>query len=107
MSETTLRITITKPSRRKTCIDLLSEAAFHAGARAILKVLGHLAERREMDELQREIAQHARGIRRLQGDSAEAPSLNSRSRPRMNRWGRRSPEETKTPLDRCALVHLA
>jgi hypothetical protein len=45
----------------------LSQAAFYAGARAILKVLGHLAERGDSEELNRVVRRHARGIRTLQG----------------------------------------
>ena len=40
---------------------------FYSGARAVLKVLGYLAERGDVDELERVVRRHARAIRALQG----------------------------------------
>ncbi|MFZ1905196.1 MAG: hypothetical protein WAU56_07375 [Steroidobacteraceae bacterium] len=46
---------------------VLAQNAFYAGARAILKVLGYLVERGDMDEVERVIHRHARTIRALRG----------------------------------------
>ena len=46
---------------------VLAQAAFYSGARAVLKVLGYLAERGDVDELERVVRRHARAIRALQG----------------------------------------
>ena len=51
-------------SRRE---QVLAHAAFYTGARGVLKVLGYLAERGDMDELERVVRRHARTIRTLQG----------------------------------------
>jgi hypothetical protein len=44
-------------------IVLLAQAAFYSGARAVLKVLGHLVERGDVDELERKAIACARGLR--------------------------------------------
>jgi alkylated DNA nucleotide flippase Atl1 len=45
----------------------LAQAAFYSGARCVLKVLGHLLEDGDVDELHRVIRRHGRTIRVLQG----------------------------------------
>jgi hypothetical protein len=45
-----------------------AQGAFYAGARCVLKVLDHLVEGGEVDELQRVIRRHGRTIRVLQGE---------------------------------------
>jgi hypothetical protein len=47
---------------------ILAQGAFYSGARCVLKVLDHLAERGEVEELQRVIRRHGRTIRVLQGE---------------------------------------
>jgi hypothetical protein len=47
---------------------ILVQGAFYSGARCILKVLDHLAERGEIEELERVIGRHGRSIRVLQGE---------------------------------------
>jgi hypothetical protein len=46
---------------------VLAQGAFYAGARCVLKVLGHLVEEGDVEELQRVVSHHARTIRSLQG----------------------------------------
>jgi hypothetical protein len=46
---------------------IFAQPAFYAGARATLKVLNHLLEHGEDDELRRTIQRHARQIEALQG----------------------------------------
>jgi hypothetical protein len=46
---------------------VLAQGAFYSGARAILKVLDHLAERGDRDELERFVRRHAGAIGALQG----------------------------------------
>jgi hypothetical protein len=46
---------------------VLAQAAFYSGARAVLKVLAYLLEHGEDDELRRTIERHGRQIRALQG----------------------------------------
>lgn len=46
---------------------MLAQAAFYSGARCVLKVLGYLVEAGDVEELQRVVGRHARGIRALQG----------------------------------------
>jgi hypothetical protein len=46
---------------------VVAQAAFYSGARCVLKVLDHLVEGGEVDELHRLIRRHGRTIRRLQG----------------------------------------
>jgi|HubBroStandDraft_4_1064222.scaffolds.fasta_scaffold319465_2 hypothetical protein len=46
---------------------VLAQAAFYAGARATLKVLNHLLEHDEDEELRRTIQRHGRQIKALQG----------------------------------------
>jgi hypothetical protein len=50
------------------CDQILAQGAFYSGARSILKVLDHLAERGEIEELRRVIRRHGRTIRVLQGE---------------------------------------
>jgi len=51
-------------SRRE---QVLTQGAFYAGARCVFKVLDHLVEGGEIDEVQRVIRRHGRTIRALQG----------------------------------------
>jgi alkylated DNA nucleotide flippase Atl1 len=53
-----------RTSRREQRI---AQAAFYSGARCVLKVLDHLAQNGEVEELQRVVRRHGRSIRRLQG----------------------------------------
>jgi hypothetical protein len=46
---------------------VLAQGAFYSGARAILKVLNHLLEHGQDDELRRTIQRHGRQIKALQG----------------------------------------
>jgi hypothetical protein len=46
---------------------ILAQGSFYSGARCILKVLDHLVEGGDVDELQRVIRRHGRTIRVLQG----------------------------------------
>ena len=46
---------------------VLAQGAFYSGARCVLKVLDHLVEGGEVEELHRVIRRHGRTIRRLQG----------------------------------------
>jgi hypothetical protein len=46
---------------------VLAQGAFYSGARGVLRVLGHLLEDREVEELHRVIRRHGRTIRVLQG----------------------------------------
>jgi hypothetical protein len=46
---------------------VLAQGAFYAGARCVMKVLNHLVEGGEVEELQRVIRHHTRTIRALQG----------------------------------------
>jgi hypothetical protein len=46
---------------------VLARSAFYCGAQCILKVLYHLVEGGDVDELQRVIRRHGRTIRVLQG----------------------------------------
>jgi hypothetical protein len=46
---------------------VLAQNAFYTGARSVLKMLGYLAERGDMDELERVVHRHARTIRTIQG----------------------------------------
>jgi hypothetical protein len=46
---------------------VLAQGAFYSGAQCVLKVLDHLVEAGDIDELQRVIRRHGRTIRRLQG----------------------------------------
>lgn len=46
---------------------VLAQAAFYSGARCVLRVLDHLVEDGDLDELQRVIRLHGRTIRVLQG----------------------------------------
>ena len=48
---------------------ILAQAAFYSGARCVLKVLDHLVQGGQVDELQRVIRRHGRTIRRLQGQA--------------------------------------
>jgi alkylated DNA nucleotide flippase Atl1 len=48
---------------------VLAQAAFYSGARCVLRVLDHLVEEGEIDELQRVIRRHGRTIRVLQGQT--------------------------------------
>jgi hypothetical protein len=45
---------------------VLAQSAFYAGARGVLKVLNHLLEHGEDEELRRTIQRHARQIKALQ-----------------------------------------
>jgi hypothetical protein len=47
---------------------VLAQGAFYSGARCILKVLDHLVEAGDVDELQRVVRRHGRTIRVLQGE---------------------------------------
>ena len=47
----------------------LARAAFYSGARCVLKVLDHLVEGGDIEELQDVIRHHGRTIRRLQGQA--------------------------------------
>jgi hypothetical protein len=51
-------------SRRE---QVLAQGAFYSGARAIFKVLNHLLEHGQDDELRRTIQPHGRQIKALQG----------------------------------------
>lgn len=51
---------------------VLARAAFYAGARVVLKMLGNLAERGDMDEVGRVVHRHARTIRALQAPRSRA-----------------------------------
>ena len=46
---------------------VVAQAAFYSGARCVLKVMDHLVEGGDVDELHRLIRRHGRTIRRLQG----------------------------------------
>lgn len=46
---------------------IIAQEAFYSGARGVLKVLDHLVEGGEVEELQRVIRHHGRTIRGLQG----------------------------------------
>jgi hypothetical protein len=46
---------------------VLAQAAFYSGARGVLKVLNHLLEHGQDDELHRTIQRHGRQIKALQG----------------------------------------
>jgi hypothetical protein len=46
---------------------VLAQNAFYAGARGVLKMLGYLAERGDMDELERVVHRHTQTIRTIQG----------------------------------------
>jgi hypothetical protein len=46
---------------------VFAQAAFYAGARSTLKVLGYLLEWDDEDELHRTIERHARQIKAIQG----------------------------------------
>ncbi len=46
---------------------VLAQAAFYSGARGVLRVLDHLVEAGDVDELQRVIGRYARTIRALPG----------------------------------------
>ena len=48
---------------------IVAHGAFYSGARCVLKVLDHLVEGGEVDELHRVIRRHGRTIRRLQGQA--------------------------------------
>jgi hypothetical protein len=47
----------------------LAHAAFYSGARGVLRMLGHLLEEGDVEELQRVIRRHGRTIRVLQGQA--------------------------------------
>jgi hypothetical protein len=51
-------------SRRE---QVLAQGAFYAGGRCVLKVLNHLLEHGDDEELRRTIQQHGRQIKALQG----------------------------------------
>src|SRR4029077_2419620 len=59
-----------RTSRRE---QLIAQAAFYSGARCVLKVLDHLAENGQVDELQRVVRRQGRAIRRLQGKQPLRP----------------------------------
>jgi hypothetical protein len=48
---------------------VLAQSAFYGGARCVLKVLDHLVEGGEIEELQRVVRRHGRTIRVLQGQT--------------------------------------
>jgi hypothetical protein len=50
---------------------ILAQGAFYSGARCVLEVLDHLAERGDVEELQRVIRGHGRTIRVLQGEQPQ------------------------------------
>jgi alkylated DNA nucleotide flippase Atl1 len=52
---------------------VLAQGAFYSGARCVLKVLDHLVEDGDVDELQRVIRRHGRTIRVLQGKTPRKP----------------------------------
>jgi hypothetical protein len=52
---------------------VLAQGAFYSGARCVLKVLDHLIEDGDVDELQRVIRRHGRTIRVLQGKAPRKP----------------------------------
>jgi hypothetical protein len=52
---------------------VLAQGAFYAGARCVLKVLNHLLEHGDDEELRRTIQRHARQIKALQGLRPRAP----------------------------------
>jgi len=47
---------------------ILAQGAFYSGARCVLKVLDHLLEAGDVEELQRVIRRHGRTIRVLHGE---------------------------------------
>jgi hypothetical protein len=52
---------------------VLAQGAFYSGARCVLKVLDHLLEDGDVDELQSVIRRHGRTIRVLQGKASRKP----------------------------------
>ena len=53
-------------SRRDQAV---AHAAFYSGARGVLRVLGHVLEDGDLEEVQRVIRRHGRTIRVLQGQA--------------------------------------
>jgi hypothetical protein len=65
---------------KRTCVPVgtgkrdlaITQLAFYSGARGVLRVLAHLIEQREYEELHETIRRHGRLIERIQGRRSRA-----------------------------------